>query len=392
MRTRTRTHPRTHARAHTQPHPLPPLSLFRAGWASPLALRPAAVVFIAHGCSHSARDVFVAGADLPEEAAWARAALARRLAVVAVSSGDREGSRCWRAADAPPVARALAEVARRERWVGLPLFAVGASSGGAFVSTAPAWLPPAGGGPSAFPLRLRGLGVQISSVPSVDKTITASYPPVAFVHMPRDERTAAEVDVAVERLERLGVPVASFAAMPKAVTAAFLAARMRSRAGERTGEDARGGASAAAQRVAEALAAAGMVDADGFLLRASARASERQGSTPARVRRALARRVHVRSSPPQPRFASHRSLTPRRPLPPTPPAHRAHVAPPTPRSAQRTREPRGGARRFAPRAPRRPPPPTASPPTLRRSPRPSTSPGRRTSSPRSTPTRCSPSG
>lgn len=313
-----------------------------------MALRPAAVVFIAHGCSHSARDVFVAGADLPEEAAWARAALARRLAVVAVSSGDREGSRCWRAADAPPVARALAEVARRERWVGLPLFAVGASSGGAFVSTAPAWLPPAGGGPSAFPLRLRGLGVQISSVPSVEKTITASYPPVAFVHMPRDERTAAEVDVAVERLERLGVPVASFAAMPKAVTAAFLGARMRSRAGGRAGEDARGGASAAAQRVAEALAAAGMVDADGFLLRASARASERQGNAPARVKRALTRRVRERSSPPQPRFASHRSLTPRRPLPPTPPAHRAHVAPPDP--ALRAEDPRASRWREALRA------------------------------------------
>lgn len=65
-----------------------------------------------------------------------RAALERDLAVVAVSSEDRR-SGCWRNKDAPRVARALEWVKKHKGWAHLPLFALGASSGGSFVGNLP---------------------------------------------------------------------------------------------------------------------------------------------------------------------------------------------------------------------------------------------------------------
>ena len=80
------------------------------------------------------------GAGLPEEVRLREAALGLGYAVLAVSSADRTGSRCWdtqldaaQSADSRAVAAILEEVAARERLAGLPVYALGASSGGAFV-------------------------------------------------------------------------------------------------------------------------------------------------------------------------------------------------------------------------------------------------------------------
>ena len=60
------------------------------------------VLFLAHGCSHGAIDFWKHSKGcpkcigLPEELTIVRTALARRYMVVAISSMDREFSRCWR--------------------------------------------------------------------------------------------------------------------------------------------------------------------------------------------------------------------------------------------------------------------------------------------------------
>ena len=197
--------------------------------------------------------------------------------MVAVSQAEA----CWRAGDTPGVARALAYIARRERWGGLPLFAYGASSGGSVALAAPHWLPAPRRGAQGFPLRLEGVGALIAAAPSPEETLTADYPPAAFVHMPRDARNARRVDEAVERLERLGRPVVALTAGPQAVTEAFVEQRLP-----------KGGPKGEAAGVVAALGAAALLDAEGLLVEDPRRsrwreALRRAGAVPDEARDAL---------------------------------------------------------------------------------------------------------
>lgn len=89
----------------------------------------------------------------------------------------------------PQVKTALTQLLRRERLHHLPLFALGASSGGAFVLALASELP------------LTGVVSQIMALPPHMLTafverrrvngLGGAYPPVMFVHMPRDEHTAS---------------------------------------------------------------------------------------------------------------------------------------------------------------------------------------------------------
>lgn len=161
-------------------------------WAKPA--KPTGVLFAAHGCGHAATDWFPKGPDcagctgLPEELNITAAALARGLALVAMTSADRD-SGCWAvdpgsndiaavraphaaglghccprpnclpacqaAQGAPYVLTAprrsrrqakavFAKLLPREGLGGLPLYAFGASSGGAFVLALGAEAPLAG--------------------------------------------------------------------------------------------------------------------------------------------------------------------------------------------------------------------------------------------------------
>lgn len=63
--------------------------------------KPKGVLFVAHGCSHQGSDFWLPSPrcrhclGLPEELRVTEMALRRGYAVVAVSSYNRDGDKCW---------------------------------------------------------------------------------------------------------------------------------------------------------------------------------------------------------------------------------------------------------------------------------------------------------
>ena len=206
-------------------------------------------------------------------------ALERGYAVVAVSSVGR----CWSVEDDGPRVRDAifavlgkpvnAQLARK------PVFAFGASSGGAFVGTLP------------FITSVDGIIAQISGVRLPKLTEKASlsqelramggggqFPPTVFSHMPRDEVTSKMVDSAKTYLESMDVPVRVTELKPLAVHDEFFSERVRGVGGSggRGGGEGRGqvGASDGSEegvyaktsaKMVAALRGAGFLDSNGYL-------------------------------------------------------------------------------------------------------------------------------
>ncbi len=151
---------------------------------------------------------------------------------------------------------ALEALLAREHVAALPRFALGASSGGAFVALLP------------FHARTRfaALCIQIMGVPpdmltaplpdgaGAGASSNAAYPPSLWVHMPRDGRIASVVRADVDALRQAGAVAEEIRIEPQAVTPTFLSDRVRGVSPD---------ASAAAR---EALRAAGLLNGTGFLL------------------------------------------------------------------------------------------------------------------------------
>ncbi|CAJ1890912.1 unnamed protein product [Cylindrotheca closterium] len=114
-------------------------------WAAPTKREsnkssPCGILFVAHGCNHAHTDWFVKCPQgclgLPEEVAIVDLALERNLVVVAVSSENRD-FKCWLPeVDGPRVASVLQKISEKYAPASslLPIWAFGASSGGALVS------------------------------------------------------------------------------------------------------------------------------------------------------------------------------------------------------------------------------------------------------------------
>jgi len=189
---------------------------------------PTGVFFIAHGCRHQGPDIFSdVGHDgwrleacastklgrclgLPEEVRLRQAARERGYVVMAVSGGSGE-QRCWaRNRDAERVVAAVKYVKKAE---GLsksaPVLASGASSGGAFLGTL------------AAPGGLKHLSCIIPQVMGLGGARILNVPTM-FVRMSKDEWTADEVAVDLERLRKEGVRTAEILVNPVPVTAELL--------------------------------------------------------------------------------------------------------------------------------------------------------------------------
>lgn len=168
------------------------------------------VIFLAHGCSHSATDFWPASSTcpsclgLPIELQIIRHSLSRGFAVIAVSSQDRR-SKCWREQDVGPVSTALrllyanhiphsttavTTTTAADSSKQLPLYLLGASSGGRFVSVL-------GQHKDLLPLRVSAICVQISPPaahlpPHLRSPLPT--PPAIFILMERDKGLAAWVN------------------------------------------------------------------------------------------------------------------------------------------------------------------------------------------------------
>jgi len=228
-------------------------------WQRPTT-EPKGIFFIAHGCQHQATDVFDEVAEdgwkfescatsnygrclgLPEEGILRRYALNRGYVVMAVSGGSGMRS-CWYGQrDVAKVGAAVRHIRNVEKLSeDLPLLALGASSGGAFVGLLP--------GADAS-VGLGKLQCIVPEIMDVDSSINDGVPTL-FVHMPRDERTASFVAESIADLTSRGVPVKELRVEPRAITPAFLQSCL---------------AEADAAKLVTALQDHSVVDSKGFLL------------------------------------------------------------------------------------------------------------------------------
>lgn len=184
------------------------------------ASNPEHLLLFAHGCQHQGSDILQQpnGLGLPEETKLADlAAQTYNMLVVAPSSLDRQ-SGCWAQVDLAGIARALRSITSDEDITSV--FAFGASSGGSFVTSL------------ALSGELRSVlsGVCAIVAPmstlDIDSRTAASLPPIAFVHMPRDEHTANAVEHSLQVLESAGVHAAEGKVYPQRVHSGFFASRI----------------------------------------------------------------------------------------------------------------------------------------------------------------------
>jgi hypothetical protein len=170
-------------------------------WQLPPESHPKAILFLAHGCGHAMTDWFPQSPacpdciGLPEEMAIVKLALETlQIMVVAMSSLDRTGFKCWSWHDAPDVAKVLLAV---KVYFGLPLLAFGASSGGGFVSSI---LPREIEEQAAAGGALKGYISQISADPR------ACDLPAVFITMNRDEVTDQSAQDLVATFHKKKIP------------------------------------------------------------------------------------------------------------------------------------------------------------------------------------------
>ncbi|KAK9750223.1 hypothetical protein RND81_02G180900 [Saponaria officinalis] len=155
-----------------------------------------AVLFIAHGCRGTALNFWDKGSTcskcvgLPEEKRIVQYALSHNFGVLVITSSDT----CWSAGNEILwVAKIIKWWVAKNDLVNVPLFGLGASAGGYFLSRL------------ATNVRFRGIVLMISSGLFDKMIIPDDYPPTLFVHMPKDARRARKVAKHIELLRRKGI-------------------------------------------------------------------------------------------------------------------------------------------------------------------------------------------
>ncbi|KAI5000387.1 hypothetical protein ZWY2020_004976 [Hordeum vulgare] len=188
----------------------------RAIWELPAA--PArGVLFVAHGC-HCRPENFWPPSQhcpgcvgLPEDVAITARALRRRFAVLAVASaGD-----CWSLGKEVGAAKRAIQSWTAKNGLGdLPVVALGASSGGYFVSRL------------AAKMSLTAVVMMISEGAFDLAGAPPGYPPSMFLHMPKDRKRAALVGRNVKMLRSNGVEVMELQSLELPLTPTLLSDRI----------------------------------------------------------------------------------------------------------------------------------------------------------------------
>ncbi|KAG2712601.1 hypothetical protein I3760_04G134600 [Carya illinoinensis] len=159
---------------------------------------PKAVIFVAHGCNGRSVNFWDRSSTcpscigLPEERLIVLNALARKFAVLTISSA----ARCWTFREEKFVVKdIIKQWVEKNRLQQFPLVALGASSGGYFISVL------------ATELKFSSLTIMIAEGIFDKIHITREYPPTLFVHMPKDRRRHTKINESLELLKNKGVDV-----------------------------------------------------------------------------------------------------------------------------------------------------------------------------------------
>lgn len=180
--------------------------------------KPRAVLFLAHGCSCKATFFFdkhpkcetCIGA--PEERALVIRALQSSYAVIAISSRDV----CWSTkADGLRTKLVLEEWMDRFDLVDLPLVGLGASSGGYFVSAFA----------KSF-LKFDAVVLMIAEGRFQSIPTDTVYPPVLFVHMPKDEIRAQRIGRIIPLLRKADIEADEIQCRELKITDKFFSKRI----------------------------------------------------------------------------------------------------------------------------------------------------------------------
>ncbi|XP_054819756.1 uncharacterized protein LOC129318816 [Prosopis cineraria] len=159
---------------------------------------PKAVLFLAHGCNGRAINFWDQSLEcpncvgLPEERLLVLNGLARKFAVITISSAGR----CWTLNEEVLIVKNIINWWISERKLDkLPLVALGASSGGYFVSVL------------ANIMKLSSIVLMIAEGTFGQINMKKDYPPTLFVHMPKDLYRQQKIDEYVEIFKDKGVDV-----------------------------------------------------------------------------------------------------------------------------------------------------------------------------------------
>ncbi|XP_061369831.1 uncharacterized protein LOC133312615 [Gastrolobium bilobum] len=159
---------------------------------------PKGVLFVAHGCNGRAINFWDQSPEcpdcigLPEERLLVLHGLARGFAVITISSARR----CWTYGKEVLVVKDIIKW-----WIGgrklekLPIVALGASSGGYFVSAL------------ATAMKFNSIVLMIAEGMFGEMDIKGDYPPTLFVHMPKDLYRQQKIDEYTKILKDKGVDV-----------------------------------------------------------------------------------------------------------------------------------------------------------------------------------------
>ncbi|KAM7497788.1 hypothetical protein LguiA_022202 [Lonicera macranthoides] len=178
---------------------------------------PKAVLFIAHGCNGKASNFWDKSpkclncVGLPEERLIVLNALARKFAVLAITSTRQ----CWTFGKERLVVKGIIKWwVEKQKLDKLPLVALGASSGGYFVSAL------------ANELKFSSITIMIAEGMFNQMDIGENYPPTLFVHMPKDKARKEKVDEYLGVLREKGVDVKEVKCMEFPLSPNFLSDRV----------------------------------------------------------------------------------------------------------------------------------------------------------------------
>lgn len=178
---------------------------------------PKAVLFLAHGCNGRAVNFWDMSprcpncVGLPEERLIVLHALARKFSVLTISSAGR----CWSLREERMIVKGIITWwVEKHKLENLPLVALGASSGGYFVSML------------ATDVKFSSIAVMIAEGVFDQIDIMKDYPPTIFVHMPKDEARKWRIDYFLRILKDEGIDAAEIKCMEFPLSPNFLSDRI----------------------------------------------------------------------------------------------------------------------------------------------------------------------